>query len=390
MTDDALGWIGPPDADAVVFNKGGRDQRWRDLQGGGEAPREFFYGYVELAASRGRIAMAPAAGALHGRLGAAASFVESVASESTHLGLRPLSLRLMAPHLRNRRILVSFTDGFSTTLGLAPKSMLGGAIRIGGFHCLSDLAARTRPWIRGVVHGRIRRALAGLDHAFFFGPADRDECVRRYGIRSERTSIFAFGVDTEFWRPEPDAPASDFVVAVGQDPNRDYALLAAAPGEHPTRIITRQPVRIPPGAHHVRMTVGDFFGSDSMSDADIRRLYNVARAVVVPLKDVFQPSGYSVTLQAMSCARPVILTRTKGLWAPELLIDGENCLLVPPGDGAALGAAIGRVRGDPALAVRLGTAARATVCARFPLANNAASLAELIARGERLRAASAP
>ena len=387
MTADAIGWIGASEADVVVFNKGGRDQRWRDLQAGAEAPREFFYGYVEIAASRGFIAMAPAAGALPGRVGAAASFIESVASESTHLGLRPLSLRLMAPQLRNRGILVSFTDGFSTTLGLAPKSLLGHAVRIGGFHCLSDLAARARPWIRGIVHGRIRRALAGLDHAFFFGPADRDECVRRYGVAREKTSIFAFGVDTEFWRPESDAPVADFVVAVGQDPNRDYELLASAPGAHPTRIITRQPVRIPPEAHHVKTTVGDFFGSDSMSDADIRRLYNVARAVVVPLRDVFQPSGYSVTLQAMSCARPVILTRTKGLWAPELFIDGENCLLVPPGDASALAMAIGRVRGDPIFATRIGTAARATVLAHFPLIRNAESLAGLIARGEVLHAA---
>ncbi|MBL8701859.1 MAG: glycosyltransferase family 4 protein [Alphaproteobacteria bacterium] len=380
----ALGWIGPADADVVVFNKGGRDFRWKALQAGEEAPREFFYGYVEVAAARGRIAMAPAAGALPGRLGAAASFLESLASESTHLGLRPLSLRLMASSLRERRVLISFTDGFSTTLGLASRGVLGRAVRIGGFHCLSDLALRARPWARAYSHERIRRALAGLDHAFFFGPADRDECVRRYGVDAGKTSVFPFGVDTAFWRPESDAPPADFVVAVGQDPNRDYDLLAAAPGSHPTRIITRQPIAVPPGAAHVKTTVGDYFGSDSMSDADIRRLYNAARGVIVPLKDVFQPSGYSVTLQAMSCARPVVLTRTKGLWAPELFRDGENCLLVPPGDGAALGAAIGRVRGDEALARRIGAAARATVEAHFQLSRNADSLAALVARGEAI------
>lgn len=380
------GWIGPADADVVVFNKGGRDQRWKALQAGEEAPREFFYGYVEVAAARGRVAMAPAAGALPGRLGAAASFLESLASESTHLGLRPLSLRLMAKDLRPRRVLISFTDGFSTTLGLAGRGAVGHAIRIGGFHCLSDLALRARPWARSYSHERIRRALIGLDHAFFFGPADRDECVRRYGVDRAKTSVFPFGVDTAFWRPEPEATPADFVVAVGQDPNRDYDLLAAAPGDHPTRIITRQALRIPPGAAHVKTTVGDYFGSDSMSDADIRRLYNAARAVVVPLKDVFQPSGYSVTLQAMSCARPVILTRTKGLWAPELFHDGENCLLVPPGDGAAIGAAIGRIRTDAPLAARIGAAARATVETHFQLDKNAGSLAALVARGEELAA----
>ena len=104
-----------------------------------------------------------------------------------------------------------------------------------------------------------------------------------------------------------------------------------------------------------------------MSDDDIRRLYNRARAVIVPLKDVHQPSGYSVTLQAMSCGRPVVLTKTRGLWAPEHFIDGDNCLLVPPGDATALGAAISRLRSDAALAARIGSAARETVTRHFGL-----------------------
>lgn len=382
------GWIGPADAEIVVFNKGGRDFRWKALQSGAEAPREFFYGFMELAASGACVAMAPVAGAVPVKLGAVADLIDSAIANATLFGERPLALRLMAAALRNRRMLISFTDGFSLTLGLAGRRELGGAVRIGGFHCLSDIETRARRWARPWVRSRIRASLAGLDHAFFFGAADRDECVRRYGIDPAKTSVFPFGVDTAFWRPEPDAPAADFVVAVGQDPNRDYDLLASAPGNHPTRIITRQPMSIPASATHVKTTVGDYFGSDSMSDADIRRLYNAARAVVVPLKDVFQPSGYSVTLQAMSCARPVILTRTRGLWAPELFRDEENCLLVPPGDGAALGAAIGRIRSEPALARRVGAAARATAEAHFHLAKNADSLTALVARGAALAAMS--
>jgi len=117
----------------------------------------------------------------------------------------------------------------------------------------------------------------------------------------------------------------------------------------------------------VTVTRGDFYGSDSMTDEELRRLYCAARAVVVPLKDVWQPSGYSVALQAMSCARPVILSRIRGLWSRELLRDGENCLLIPPGDAAALGAAIGRLMSDPDLAARLGRAARETALAHFGL-----------------------
>jgi glycosyltransferase involved in cell wall biosynthesis len=133
------------------------------------------------------------------------------------------------------------------------------------------------------------------------------------------------------------------------------------------RIVTRRYVNIPPNYDHVQTTVGDFFNSDSMTDRDLRRLYNAATAVIVPLKDVYQPSGYSVTLQAMSCGRPVVLSNIRGLWTKTLLKDGENCLLVPPGDAVALGAAIGRIRSNSELARRLGRAARETAVAHFGL-----------------------
>ena len=45
---------------------------------------------------------------------------------------------------------------------------------------------------------------------------------------------------------------------------------------------------------------------------------------------MFQPSGYSVTLQAMACGKPVILTKTRGLWAPEIFVNFKNCILVNP------------------------------------------------------------
>jgi phosphatidylinositol alpha 1,6-mannosyltransferase len=61
----------------------------------------------------------------------------------------------------------------------------------------------------------------------------------------------------------------------------------------------------------------------------------------------------------MSYARPVIATPCAG--TRDLLVDGENGLLVPPGDGAALRAALSRVTGDAAFAARLGAAARRTV-----------------------------
>jgi L-malate glycosyltransferase len=64
-------------------------------------------------------------------------------------------------------------------------------------------------------------------------------------------------------------------------------------------------------------------------------------------------------LEYMAAARPVVATAVGA--ATDLIRDGEEGLLVPPGDAAALTAALGRVLGEPVLARRLGESARRRV-----------------------------
>jgi glycosyltransferase involved in cell wall biosynthesis len=70
-------------------------------------------------------------------------------------------------------------------------------------------------------------------------------------------------------------------------------------------------------------------------------------------------------LEAMSCGLPTIATAVGGV--PEIITHEANGLLIPPGDTAALAAAIARLMSDPQLRQRLGDAARATVAERFSL-----------------------
>ena len=69
-----------------------------------------------------------------------------------------------------------------------------------------------------------------------------------------------------------------------------------------------------------------------VKDDELRDLYRRAFCVVVPLIDSIQPSGQSVTLQAMACGTPVILTRTKGLWEDRELQHGKNILFTEVGN----------------------------------------------------------
>ena len=54
--------VAMPDADVVLFTKGGRDFRMERMLAGEEVPREFFYGYYELGQSGLRTAFLSSAG----------------------------------------------------------------------------------------------------------------------------------------------------------------------------------------------------------------------------------------------------------------------------------------------------------------------------------------
>jgi len=70
-------------------------------------------------------------------------------------------------------------------------------------------------------------------------------------------------------------------------------------------------------------------------------------------------------LEAMAHARPVVATPVGG--TPEVVVDGETGLLVPPRDPAALAGALRRLLEDPDFARSLGEAGRRRVAERFSL-----------------------
>lgn len=369
----------------ILFHKGGREDR-RALVAAGEAPRDFFYGFLAAERDGFDIEWESTAEDYPESGGSVRRLMERAHSSLTGAAWRPYALDRMGARLMDASVAISVTDHFSLTLGRWGAAHRRRPHLVGLFHGLSDIENRVSPRGRAYVRWYIRRAASGLDRMGFFGDADRRWSIEHYGLPAERTFVFGFGVDSDFWSPGPARAEEPRVLAVGSDLNRDYEILLRAPIEGKLRLVTRLPLVVPPGRQGVELLRGSF-DKVAITDTVLRDFYRSARCVVVAMHDCWQPSGYSVTLQALSCGVPVVLTSIKGLWAPELLRDGENCLLVPPGDAAAIGTAVQRITQDTALAQRLAAAGRETVLKHFSLGVGERAARDLLAHVPDLRPA---
>jgi glycosyltransferase involved in cell wall biosynthesis len=75
----------------------------------------------------------------------------------------------------------------------------------------------------------------------------------------------------------------------------------------------------------------------------------------------------NVALEAMAAGLPVAATRVGGV--PEVVLDGETGLLVPPADAPTLAGALARLAQEPELRRRLGAAGKARACEQFSIQN---------------------
>lgn len=93
---------------------------------------------------------------------------------------------------------------------------------------------------------------------------------------------------------------------------------------------------------------------------DMPALYHSVDAVVLPSYREGLPKGL---IEAGACGLPLVTTDVPG--CREVVTDGVDGLLVPPGDAEALAVALIRLADSPALCARLGAAARETAMARY-------------------------
>ncbi len=226
---------------------------------------------------------------------------------------------------------------------------------------------------RRVVFRLRRNPLSRLKHARADGliavSSAAAEALAAGGIPRERIAIVPSGVDLSrsVVPATPDAlaalgvpPGSPLVVQVSaltaeKDPVNFVHAIGAAQRSVPTLralLVGEGPLRQRVEGALTQLGLWGIVRLTGQRD-DAESL--MAAADVVTLSSRQEGLG-SVLLDALSLGRPIVATHVGGI--PEVVVDGECGLLVPPRDGHRLGAAIARLLSDPALARRFGEAGR--------------------------------
>jgi glycosyltransferase involved in cell wall biosynthesis len=187
--------------------------------------------------------------------------------------------------------------------------------------------------------------------------------VRRVGV--EPTAEFAAFMDLEPFlerepAPLPERPVALFVGVLERYKAVDvlvdaWRLAAARVPDTTLHLVGRGTLRDAP-ARLVADLPSQTRWTESLATPEVAQALDDATVLVLPSRS----EGLGrVVVEAFCRGRGVIGSRVGGI--PDIVEEGQTGLLVPPEDPAALADALVRVLEDPALAERLGVAARAAV-----------------------------
>lgn len=215
---------------------------------------------------------------------------------------------------------------------------------------------------------RLTYVVPGIRPAQFqFDRGARDELRRRCGVNDHTLVLSA-----AMFRPGRKCEGLAWVIRscgelVARHPNLALAIAGGGSDEARLRALA------------ARNLSGRVCFVGQLPREEMCRFYSAGDLFVFP--GIGEPLGM-VYLEAQSCGLPVVAFADGGV--PEVVADGTSGYLVRPFDGAAFGAAISRLLGDPDLRRKMGWAAADYVRRRHDLDHNYRAV-EAILRGLTLR-----
>jgi glycosyltransferase involved in cell wall biosynthesis len=246
----------------------------------------------------------------------------------------PLLLGSMTRAVRRAAATADLVHAYWLPVG-APAALSGRPFVVSLPGTDMELAARA-PWLARPVLRRARVALA----------VSQAIAAQARGLGANDVRIVPPGIEIPAESGEEADPPEVLFVGRLSPEKGIHELLQAADGLNLVVV----------GDGPLRAAVPNGLGY--LSREEVLNRYRRAAVVVCPSRR----DGFPVACaEAMAHGRPVVASAVGGL--PDMVVDGETGLLVPPRDPAALRAAIDRLLADPDLRRRLGHAARERISA---------------------------
>ena len=210
----------------------------------------------------------------------------------------------------------------------------------------SPLMARVRDIARSLYYrfvfgrNRKRRRVYGdlLDASsgtLYFERSEYEMAQRMFPEYANRMHLSIQCIDTNFWRPNlatnRDGSSPDYILFIGNDRGRDFELVQkiARHLSHLHFVFVTNRIRSEEVPSNVTLKQGDW-KANLISDVEIRRIIQDSSVVVLPFKSGDLHTLTSVALQAMACGKPVMVSKTSGLWEPEF-IDRQHIWFIHSG-----------------------------------------------------------
>lgn len=279
-------------------------------------------------------------------------------------------------HRQRHRFDVVITDGEQVGLPLATLARFRGTR--GARHVM--IAHRLSPTKKSLP-----TRLLGLDRVIdmvlVYSTSQLRAAKDLFGAADEQVRLIDFMVDSEFFRPTrelSDGLVGDRPVlcSAGRE-FRDYPTMIEAVRDLDVDVViasaspwSKRPDNAREGAPSTNVTVTEF------TQAALRDQLDQSDILVMPLQESDFQAGITTILEAMAMERPVICTATEG--QTDVVVDGVNGRMVPPGDADALRQAIVDVLENPELAAEMGKNGRRLVLERADVRFYADQFAEFV------------
>ena len=181
----------------------------------------------------------------------------------------------------------------------------------------------------GVRRLLLNSLLQEYDKFIFLGESEYEYACIKKNLFSAKYHYLTFAIDNDYWVSKSTSEVKDTILFVGNDVNRDYQLLKKITNELGNYKFTIVSNRVLSNELNSNVElINSDWRSATLTDSQLKNIYQKAKISLIPTKNTLQPSGQSVGLQCISMKIPLIVSESKGFWGRGILENSKDIFIL--------------------------------------------------------------